>query len=47
MIGISIAKKWEYKATLEYFDIKDNECFSYPFGKYFTRTINDTELVFL
>ena len=46
MIGISIATKWEYKATLEYFNIKDKECFSYPFGEYFIRTINDTELVF-
>ena len=46
MIGISIATKWEFKATLEYFSIKDNECFSYPYGEYFIRTINDTELIF-
>ncbi|MEI5907413.1 permease [Bacillus spongiae] len=46
MIGISIATKWEYEATLEYFNIKDNERFSYPYGEYFIRTINGTELVF-
>lgn len=46
MIGISIATKWEYKATLEYFGVKDNERFGYPYGEYFTRTINDAELVF-
>jgi adenosylhomocysteine nucleosidase len=46
MIGISIATKWEYEATLEYFSIKGNERFGYPYGEYFTRIINDTELVF-
>lgn len=46
MIGISIATKWEYEATLEYFGIKDNERFSYPYGEFFLRTINDTELIF-
>ncbi len=46
MIGISIATKWEYEATLEYFGIKDKERFSYPYGEYFLRTINDTELIF-
>jgi len=46
MIGISIATNWEYKATLEYFSIKDSERFAYPYGEYFIRTINDTKLVF-
>ncbi|WP_374054498.1 permease [Rossellomorea sp. FM04394] len=46
MIGVSIATKWEYEATLEYFGIKDNERFAYPYGEYFIRTIHDTELVF-
>lgn len=46
MIGISIATKWEYEATLEYFSIKDNERLTYPYGEYFTRTINDTEIIF-
>ena len=46
MIGISIATKWEYEATLEYFSIIYNERFGYPYGEYFIRTINDTELVF-
>jgi adenosylhomocysteine nucleosidase len=46
MIGISIATKWEYEATLDYFSIKNNERFGYPYGEYFIRTIDDTELVF-
>ncbi len=46
MIGISIATKWEYEATLEYFGIKDNERLSYPYGEYFLRTISDIELIF-
>nr|WP_240794188.1 permease [Bacillus sp. BHET2] len=46
MIGISVATKWEYEATLEYFGIKDNERVGYPYGEYFIRTINDIELVF-
>ena len=46
MIGISIATKWEYEASLEYFDVKDNERFGYPYGEYFTRTYDDIELVF-
>ena len=46
MIGISIATKWEYEATLEYFNIKDNERIYCPYGEYFTKSINDNELVF-
>ncbi|WP_273852146.1 permease [Guptibacillus spartinae] len=46
MIGISIATKWEYEATLEYFGIKDKKRIDYPYGEYFIRTINDIELVF-
>ncbi|MCA0992128.1 permease [Pseudalkalibacillus hwajinpoensis] len=46
MIGISIATKWEYEATLEYFGVKNNERIGYPYGEYFIRTINDTALVF-
>ncbi|MFD1019557.1 5'-methylthioadenosine/S-adenosylhomocysteine nucleosidase family protein [Thalassobacillus hwangdonensis] len=46
MIGISIATKWEYEATLEYFSVKDNELYGYPYGEYFIKTINGTELVF-
>lgn len=46
LIGISIATKWEYDAALDYFGISDQECVSYPYGEYFLRTINDTELVF-
>ncbi|MBH0161513.1 permease [Fictibacillus sp. 26RED30] len=46
MIGISIATKWEYEATLEYFSIKETERFEYPYGEYFMRIMNDSELVF-
>lgn len=46
MIGISIATKWEYEATLKYFSVKNNERFGYPYGEYFIKTINDTEIVF-
>ncbi len=35
MIGISIATNWEFEAALDYFDIKDNERFHYPYGEYF------------
>ena len=46
MIGISIATKWEYEAALAYFGIQDNARFGYPYGEYFIKTIDDTELVF-
>ena len=46
MIGVSIATKWEFDATLEYFSIQENERFGYPYGEYFMRSIHDTELVF-
>ena len=46
MIGISIATKWEYEATLKYFGINDSERFGYPYGEYFMSNMNDTELVF-
>ncbi|KML08336.1 permease [Rossellomorea marisflavi] len=46
MIGISIATKWEFEATLSYFSVKDGERFAYPYGEYFMRTINGRELVF-
>lgn len=46
MIGVSIATKWEYEATLEHYDVKADERFSYPYGEYFMRTVDDVELVF-
>ncbi|MEW5570256.1 phosphorylase family protein [Rossellomorea marisflavi] len=46
MIGISIATKWEFDATLSHFSVKDGERFAYPYGEYFMRTINGRELVF-
>lgn len=46
MIGVSIATKWEYDATLDYYDVKGEERFSYPYGEYFKRTLDDVELIF-
>lgn len=46
MIGVSIATKWEYEATLEHYDVKADERFSYPYGEYFMRRFDDVELVF-
>ncbi|WP_079478999.1 5'-methylthioadenosine/S-adenosylhomocysteine nucleosidase family protein [Halobacillus salinus] len=46
MIGISIATKWEYEATLEYYSVKDDKRFRYPYGDYFMRTLNGRELIF-
>ena len=46
MIGISIATKWEWDATLEYFSKKSEACTSYPFGEYFKMKMTDKELVF-
>ncbi|KGI84751.1 MULTISPECIES: hypothetical protein [unclassified Exiguobacterium] len=40
MIGVSIATKWEYEATLEHYDVKADERFSYPYGEYFMRTVD-------
>lgn len=46
MIGVSIATKWEYEATLAYYDVEAEERFDYPYGECFMRTLNDVELVF-
>ncbi|WP_088009093.1 permease [Indiicoccus explosivorum] len=46
MIGISIATKWEFEASLDYFRVKANERFTYPYGEYFMKTINGRELIF-
>ncbi|WP_114571271.1 5'-methylthioadenosine/S-adenosylhomocysteine nucleosidase family protein [Exiguobacterium flavidum] len=46
MIGICIATKWEYEASLAYFKVTDDERFDYPYGEYFMRTIDENELVF-
>lgn len=46
MIGISIAAKKEWDATLNYFDVSQNECRKYPFGEYFKRKIDNKEVIF-
>ena len=46
MIGISIATKWEWDATLEYFSKKAEECSKYPYGEYFKISKKDKDLIF-
>lgn len=46
MIGVSIATKWEYEATLDYFKVKFEERCEYPYGDFFLKKVNDTELIF-
>lgn len=46
MIGISIAESNEWKSTLEYFNITENECSNFPFGMYFKKIINNAEVLF-
>lgn len=33
MIGISMATKWEFEATLSHFSVKDGERFAYPYSE--------------
>ena len=46
MIGISIAAKKEWEATLNYFGLNHEECEKYPFGEYFKKIIDNKEVVF-
>ncbi|WP_394679593.1 permease [uncultured Exiguobacterium sp.] len=46
MIGISIATKWEFDATLAYFRVSPEERIAYPYGEYFTREMNGKTLIF-
>ena len=46
MIGISIAAKKEWEATLNYFGLIHEECEKYPFGEYFKKIIDNKEVVF-
>lgn len=46
MIGISIATKWEWEATLEYFKIKESDLNDYPYGTYFNLNKNGKSLLF-
>ncbi|WP_035398605.1 permease [Exiguobacterium sp. OS-77] len=46
MIGISIATKWEFDATLAYFRVSPEERIAYPYGEYFTREMNGKTLLF-
>lgn len=45
MIGISIAAKWEWEATLKYFNKTSEDCTSYPYGDYFKIIKNNKELI--
>lgn len=46
MIGISIATKWEWDATLEYYNKDNNDCTKYPYGEYFKIKINNKDIMF-
>lgn len=46
MIGVSIATKWEYEATLDYFEVNNEERCEYPYGEFFLKNVNDAELIF-
>ena len=45
MIGISIAAKKEWEATLNYFGIANAECKKYPFGEYVKKVIDNQEII--
>lgn len=45
MIGISVAAKKEWEATLNYFGVSHEECIKYPFGEYFKRVIENQEVI--
>ena len=45
MIGISIATKWEWDATLDYFKVHSNTI-DYPYGEYFVTKINNIDTIF-
>lgn len=46
MIGVSIATKWEFEATLDYFEVNNEERCEYPYGEFFLKKVNDAELIF-
>lgn len=46
MIGVSIATNWEYEATLDYFEVNNEERCEYPYGEFFLKKVNDAELIF-
>jgi adenosylhomocysteine nucleosidase/adenosylhomocysteine/aminodeoxyfutalosine nucleosidase len=45
MIGISIAAKEEWKATIDRFNIKESELIKYPFGEYFETNLNGSDVI--
>lgn len=46
MIGVSIATKWEYEATLDYFEVNNEERCKCPYGEFFLKKVNDAGLIF-
>lgn len=46
MIGISIATKWEWEKTLEYYKKNKEKCTTYPYGDYFIQTMNGKDVLF-
>lgn len=45
MIGISIAARLEWEATLNKFNISIDNCKKYPFGEYFITKIGDKDVI--
>ena len=45
MIGVSIAESNEWKATLAFFGIKNEECLKSPYGEYFRVEYNKKNLL--
>lgn len=45
MIGISVAAKKEWEATLNYFGVSHEKCIRYPFGEYFKKVIDNQEVI--
>lgn len=46
MIGISVATKWEWEKTLEYYKKSTAECTPYIYGDYFIETIDGKKVIF-
>lgn len=45
MIGLSIAEENEWEVTLNFFNIKHEECMNSPFGEYFETKYNNKKIV--
>ena len=46
MVGVSVANKREWEATLNYYNKAKEECVSYPYGEYFVIDLFGEKIVF-